>query len=186
MKLRWRKINNIIHRDLGYFFVGMTIIYGLSGIALNHIDDWNPSYIINNEEIEISADGYDQKIDESEALSILSKLDIDKQKYKSHYYPETEQVKIFVKGGSVRIDMSSGRGKIETMRRRPVFHSVNFLHYNPGNLWKWFADIFSVSLIILAITGMFVLRGKKGIKGRGAVLVSIGIIIPLILLFFYM
>lgn len=186
MKKRWRKINNIIHRDLGYFFVGMTIIYGLSGIALNHIDDWNPSYIINNEEVEIGTDDFAQKINKSEALAILSELDIDKENYKSHYYPEAEEVKIFVNGGSVRIDMTTGKGKIETMRRRPVFHSVNFLHYNPGNLWKWFSDIFSASLIILAITGMFVIRDKKGIKGRGAVLVSIGIIIPLVLLFFYM
>lgn len=186
MKVRWRKINNIIHRDLGYFFVGMTIIYGLSGIALNHIDDWNPSYIVNNEEIEISTDDYSKKIDTSEALNIMSEFNIDTNEYKSHYYPKTEEVKIFIEEGSIRIDMNSGEGKIETMRRRPVFHSVNFLHYNPGKLWKWFADIFSASLIILAITGMFVLRGKKGIKRRGAILVSTGIVIPLILLFLYL
>ena len=46
-----RKWNRVIHRDAGYIFFGMSIIYGLSGIALNHLDDWNPDYIIHTEEI---------------------------------------------------------------------------------------------------------------------------------------
>jgi hypothetical protein len=59
------------------------------------------------------------------------------------------------------------------------------LHYNPGNLWKWFSDIFSVALIVLGISGLFILKGKNGIKHRGAWLTIAGIIIPLILLFMY-
>jgi len=46
--MKLRKWNRIIHRDLGYIFFGMSIIYGLSGIALNHIGDWNPDYIIKH------------------------------------------------------------------------------------------------------------------------------------------
>ena len=49
--MRWGKLNRILHRDIGYFFFGMSVIYGLSGIALNHLDDWDPSYNIRNEQV---------------------------------------------------------------------------------------------------------------------------------------
>ena len=40
----WRKLNNALHRDVGYLIVGLTIVYGVSGLAVNHRADWNPSY----------------------------------------------------------------------------------------------------------------------------------------------
>ena len=43
--MKWRKWNNILHRDLGYLFFGLTIIYVISGISLNHKHNWNPNYI---------------------------------------------------------------------------------------------------------------------------------------------
>ena len=46
-----RKWIRVIHSDTGYIFFGMSIIYGLSGIALNHMDDWNPDYIIKTREL---------------------------------------------------------------------------------------------------------------------------------------
>ena len=41
-----RKWSRILHRDIGYFFIGTTLIYGISGIALNHMSDWNPNYSV--------------------------------------------------------------------------------------------------------------------------------------------
>lgn len=184
-KIRWRKINNIIHRDLGYLFVGMTIIYGLSGIALNHIDDWNPSYIIKNKEVSVETSDYSGRLSEAQAIELLANYGY-RDDYKSHYYPSAKQLKVFFDGGTLSVNMTTGNGVLETMKRRPVFHSVNFMHYNPGKLWTWYSDIYAGALIILAITGLFVLRGRKGIKGRGAVLGLVGIIIPLILIFLYL
>lgn len=63
---------------------------------------------------------------------------------------------------------------------------MNFLHLNhPKKLWTWMADLYAVVLAILAITGLFVLKGKKGITGRGAWLSTVGIIIPIVFLWFY-
>ena len=47
-----RKWSRILHRDIGYFFIGTTIIYGLSGIALNHMNDWNPNYKVETEQFQ--------------------------------------------------------------------------------------------------------------------------------------
>ena len=44
--MNWRRWNNIIHRDLGYLCFGLTIIYVISGVAVNHIHDWNHTYKI--------------------------------------------------------------------------------------------------------------------------------------------
>ena len=41
-----RKWSRILHRDIGYFFIGTTLIYAISGIALNHMSDWNPNYSV--------------------------------------------------------------------------------------------------------------------------------------------
>ncbi len=45
-KKTFNKWNRIVHRDLGFFFFGVIIIYAVSGIALNHLEDWNPNYIV--------------------------------------------------------------------------------------------------------------------------------------------
>ncbi|MCA8915544.1 MAG: hypothetical protein KDB90_09040, partial [Planctomycetes bacterium] len=33
-----------LHRDFGFFAVGLTFIYAVSGLAVNHINDWDPSF----------------------------------------------------------------------------------------------------------------------------------------------
>ena len=33
-----------IHRDVGYLAVGLTLVYAISGLAINHIKDWDPNY----------------------------------------------------------------------------------------------------------------------------------------------
>ena len=42
------KLNRVTHRDIGYLIAGLTIIYAISGIALNHKNNWNPNYIFEN------------------------------------------------------------------------------------------------------------------------------------------
>ncbi len=183
--MNWRKLNRILHRDLGYFFFGMTIIYALSGIALNHLDDWNPSYVITQEEFTLeNLPEKKSRIDQSYARSVAAKFD-EKDSFKNYYFPEPGQLKIFIEDGSIEVNLKSGEGSIEKSEKRPVFYQVNYLHYDPGKWWTWFSDIYATGLIIIAITGLFILRGKKGIKGRGAWLTTLGIIVPVIFLIVY-
>jgi len=37
---RWRAWLRAIHRDIGYLAIGFTVIYAVSGIAQNHVEDW--------------------------------------------------------------------------------------------------------------------------------------------------
>lgn len=181
-----RKWVRIIHRDAGYIFFGMAVIYGLSGIALNHIDDWNPNYIIRTEQIALDQPPPGNLISEEWILSLLNDINREYQ-YRSYYFPQDNMLKIFLRQGSMTINLETGRAFLEMIKRRPVFREVNFLHYNkPKKLWTWFSDLFAGSMILLAITGLFMIKGKKGITGRGAWLTSIGIIIPLLFLIIYL
>ncbi|MBL7113176.1 MAG: PepSY-associated TM helix domain-containing protein [Bacteroidales bacterium] len=184
--MKWRKWNRIIHRDLGYIFFGMSIIYGLSGIALNHMDDWNPDFIIKTLSFDAGPTPNSSDQFESWIKNLVSEHSPGNT-YKSHYLPREDLLKAFLKGGSIAIDLNTGQAVIEKIKRRPVFREVNFLHYNkPKKLWTWISDFFAGALILMAISGLFMIRGKKGITGRGAWLTSFGIIIPLIFLIRYL
>jgi len=186
MKINWRKINNILHRDVGYFFVGMTIIYALSGIALNHISDWDPNYIIENKTIQVDPETLNSSMNTDEVDQLINQLKVNK-KIKKHYYPNPRTLKVFLVGGSLTLNTRTGVGFLETVDRRPIFYEVNYLHYNHTKfLWTWFSDLFAGGMILLAITGLFVLRGKNGLKRRGVWFVLIGVLIPLAFLLVYL
>ena len=42
------------------------------------------------------------------------------------------------------------------------------------------ADVFAVMLILISITGLFILKGKKGIAGRGKWFIAAGALPPII------
>jgi len=181
MPVNWRRWNRAIHRDLGYFFFAMTLIYAISGIALNHLDDWDPNYIITTKKITTNL--INKKPDKKEILNILDKLG-EKDNYKKHYFPGN-YLKIFIKNGTVTIDLNTGKGVMEKTKRRPVFAETDYLHYNPVKYWTWFSDFYAVSLIILAISGIIIPRGKTGLAKRGIWFLLAGLLIPLIFLFVY-
>jgi len=183
--MKIRKINRAIHRDLGYFFFGMCIIYGLSGIALNHRHQWNPNYIITQKSLQLTPPETELADDRDIALHYLDQL--ERREELRTTLRRGEHLRIFIRHGSMTVNVSDGSGELETVRPRPVFRQVNFLHYNtPRRLWTWFSDIYAGGLIILAFTGLFILKGKNGITRRGAWIAGAGILIPLILLFYYL
>ncbi|RLD66493.1 MAG: hypothetical protein DRI84_04695 [Bacteroidetes bacterium] len=184
MGKKLRKLNRATHRDVGYFFVAMIIVYSLSGIAINHIDDWDPSYVVNKWEVQTSSPINKNTFNTVQAKALLEEFDID-YRYRKFYFPNEDRLKVFFKGGSISLNIHSGNGRAETLKRRTIFHAVNWLHYNPNVYWKWFSDIFAVALILLSLTGLFILKGKNGLKWRGTILMTIGIIIPLIFLMLF-
>ena len=184
MGKKLRKFNRATHRDLGYFFAAMILIYAISGIAINHLNDWDPSYTIDSYEEVLPKTETQASLDKTEVKELIKRWDIDR-KYLKHYFPNSNTCKVFVKRGAIIIDINKGIATVELVKRRLFLHSFNWLHYNPNTIWKWISDIFAVSLIILAISGMFILKGKNGLKWRGTILISLGILLPLIFLFLY-
>jgi hypothetical protein len=181
-----RKWSRILHRDIGYFFIGTTLIYAISGIALNHMSDWNPNYAIEIKKFETDLNLSNSNDVKAQILLLLDNVD-DRKNYKQHYFPSNERLKIFLKGGSsIVINIKNGEGTAEYLKKRPLFYEVNYLHYNPNKIWMWFSDIFAAALILFAITSFFMVKGKKGITGRGGIYTALGFLIPLLFLLLYM
>jgi len=177
-----RRWSRILHRDIGYFFIGTSLIYGLSGIALNHLKDWNPNYDVEVESFTTDIDMSKGPKIENNIIFLLDEID-DSDNYKKHYYPESDFIKIFLKGGSsVIVNTVTGEGRAEYLNKRAVFYEVNYLHYNPNEWWMWFSDIFAGALIFLALTSFFMVKGWKGMWGRGGIYTLLGIIIPILFL----
>ncbi len=179
-----RKLNRVLHRDISYFFAGMVIIYSISGIALNHLHQWNPNYIISNVQFTAQLPSDTSKISKDLIENIVNEY--DESKILSYYYPKKSTLKAFVKGGTVTFNLDSGTAVIEKIQRRPFFSQLNFLHYNnPQRWWTAFSDAFAVGLIVITITGLFIIKGKNGITRRGAVLTLAGLILPVLALILY-
>jgi uncharacterized protein len=175
-----RSLNIAAHRDFGYFFSSLIIVYCLSGIALNHIDSWNPDFIITHETVKISGT-YTAKTVSKEQVEKFGKL-VNEESYKVYDFPTHDQLKIYYDNASLHVNFSTNSAVYEKVSRRPMFYQANVLHRNSVKGWKWAADIFAFMLIVLNLTGLFILKGKYGIKGRGKWLILAGALPPVIAL----
>ena len=176
--MRLRKLFRILHRDLGYFIVGMTIVYGVSGILLNHRYDFNPDYQIYITEFEASLTGKANS-SEKEIKDLLESIDSDVV-YKKHYINNQGLLKVFIENGEVIINPETGKGTMRYLQRRPIFFEMNKLHRATlGILWKWLSDGMAVILIFVAVTGLVLLKGKRGFGRWGWWWTVAGILVPL-------
>lgn len=185
MEIKWRKYNRAIHRDLGYFFCVMTIIYGLSGIALNHIDTWNSNFSVISKNKNVPLPAQVDSIKNKDVFAIIKPF--GEKTFVKTYRPEPQVLRVYIVGGHIDVNLRSGDARLEKTIRRPVFYQMNRMHYNKlKSGWTWFSDIFAGALIILAISGLFILKGKNGITRRGAWLTLAGLLIPIIFLILYL
>ncbi len=180
-----RKYCRRIHSHLSFFFVGVILIYAISGITMNHLKDFNPQYMISVKDY--VADGkypHLQNFTKNQVLDLLKEVDEDGN-YTKHYYPNQSTMKVFLKNGSsYTLNTQTGDVKYESLQKRPFFSQLAFLHYNPGKWWTIFSDVFAVCLIIISLTGLFINKGKYGIKGIGGIEFIAGLLIPILFLIF--
>ncbi|MGW8315390.1 MAG: PepSY-associated TM helix domain-containing protein [Bacteroidales bacterium] len=184
----WRKWNRWLHRELGYLFFGMSIIYGISGIALNHFAarHWDPGVISRSESFTYPSPLTRSSVDR-EVIDRILEITGERKNYKQYYFPNEDHLMIYLQGGHISMTLSTGKMELILVRNRPVFREMNYLHYNkPKKLWTWFSDLYALSLVLMAVTGLFIVRGKKGITGRGGILTLIGVLLPLVFLLIYL
>ncbi len=182
--MKLRKLIRVLHRDVGYFCVGLTLFYAVSGLAVNHIDDWNPSYSRSAESIELGPLTGD--IDEMEQ-AVIKGAGLEASEVRGRHRPDPRTFIVFLpNGGEAKVAVATGKGTVARITTRPFIFESNVLHLNHlKGLWTYVADAFSILLILLAITGMFILKGRKGLGGRGKWFVSAGIALPVAFLVYY-
>jgi uncharacterized protein len=176
----WRPWLRAIHRDMGYVAVGLTLIYAFSGLAVNHLSDWDPNFqnYESTHEIGGPLTGDDQKI----AQQVLSKLKIT-DKPTEVYRASDEELEVLLKRRSLHINTKTGHITDEGRKPRMLLRAANWLHLNRGKkAWTYVADSYAAALLLLALSGLFMIPGRKGLRGRGAALALLGIAIPIVYL----
>lgn len=184
MNKRIRRLFRILHRDLGYFIVGMTIVYGLSGIFLNHRHDFNPDYKIYITDFVTEIENK-SNYSLNEIKTIIEWVNSDAV-YKKHYINNKGFIKVFIENGEAVIDPETGEGTMQYLQKRPIIFGMNMLHKATiGTLWKWVSDAMAVILIFVAVSGLVILKGKRGFGKWGWWLTIAGIVVPLIFALLY-
>lgn len=179
-KARLRPWLRAVHRDVGYLAVGLTFVYALSGLAVNHITDWadgDPSFHTYSEVREVGPlAGDDQAI----ADHLRRRLGVE-QSPREIYRAGDEQLDILFDKRSLHVNPRTGRVVDEGQRPRLLLRAANWLHLNRGKkAWTYAADAYAAGLLWLATSGMLMIAGKKGLLGRGAVLVGLGVLVPVL------
>ncbi len=181
--MSWRRWNSVLHRDIGFLCVGLTLIYAISGVAVNHIAQWNPSYRVERVETNIGP-VVGNPGDAGTVRMILERLD-EPGKLESSYRPDPGSLQLFVDGRSILVELVSGQVVHDRAIPRPGLREMNFLHLNhPKKAWTWVADLYAVALAFLAVSGLFMMRRKT--LRRGLVLSGLGVVLPLLFLLFYL
>lgn len=178
LRRNWRRWFRVFHRDIGYVAVALVLAYGISGLAVNHIDDWNPNYRFAQRSVDVGP--LTGSLADMEA-TIVDKLALDRAAVRGHFQETETELRVFLaEGQEARVDMRSGRGTLKTLSQRTVLFEVNALHLNNlKGIWTYVADVFAIALIILALTGMTMMKGDRGLFGRGKYFVGAGLAVPI-------
>ncbi len=168
---RWARI---IHRDLGFLMVGVSLVYAISGILLNHMNGKDPAF--HTEEITLQA----EKGLSSQELTYWWNDRKDVPPLRKILSIDDQHLRLMLDGGVGVYNSDSGMLDYEKHSKRQFVYWINKLHYNKVKGWSVMADFFAVSLIFFAFSGLIMVKGKNGISGRGKWYLLLGLIIPVL------
>lgn len=179
-RLKWRPAVRAIHRDLGYLAVGLTVVYAVSGLAVNHLADWDPNFAATTRAVPWTTPlpGGDA---EAEA-QLQAAFDLPDAPTELYRLSATE-LQATYPGRTIHVDAVRGTATVKTQEPRFFLRVANWLHLNRGKkAWVWFADGYAIALLVLAGTGLAMIPGRRGFFWRGAVVAGIGALIPILYL----
>jgi hypothetical protein len=175
-RFRWRLWLRAIHRDLGYFCVGLTFVYALSGLAVNHIADWEPNFRQINRQLQLPLPlpDSDQQLAELAARSLAVQAPI-----RESYRTDEQTLQVVFDRSTLSIDRRSGRVSEDAQEPRFFLRAANWLHLNRGKkAWTYIADAYATGLLVLSLTGLWMFPGRKGLLGRAGLIAMAGALVP--------
>jgi len=170
-----------IHRDLGYFYVGLIVAFSVSGVFLNHRHQWFPSeYRYNTVEVKAPLPSGNQGFDDNYIVQ-LSKLWGLEGQFKG-YHIRGNSLHVTYSDYIVEFDTKTGIGVKESYVKVPVLAQFTQLHMNTHDAWIWYSDIFGLALAVIAVTGLMVQKGRNSFKKRGWYFALAGVAFPVLFL----
>jgi len=177
-KFNFRPWLRALHRDVGYLAVGLTVVYATSGLAVNHLKDWDPNFaqVSRTHRIALPL----PSDDDAAGKSALQKLGVQEAPREVYRASDTQLDLVFDQR-TFHVDTTTGVVHEEGQAARPVLRAANWLHLNRGKkAWTYVADFYAVFLLFLAFSGLFMIPGRKGLLGRGALIALVGAAIPIV------
>lgn len=175
-----RRLLRALHRDTGYLVAGLTVVYAISGVAVNHMEDWNPTWRLAREERQFTPLPVTDR--DTMAADLVRVLELPGPP-RSAFRRAPEQIELFYDGWSVQADVTAGVASMTRPSERPLLGDANHLHLNHARgLWTFVADLYGVLLAGLAVSGLFMIRGRLGLAGRGKWFLAGGLLLPAIFL----
>lgn len=174
---RWRAWLRAVHRDVGYLAIGFTVIYAVSGIAQNHIEDWGDvSYVATERSVAIPP----IQASEPTAAAVARVVAAAGIGEPTSVTRAADELRLEYPDGE-KVTAIAGQITVQSRKRRAFIGLANWLHTARGKKsWKYIADFYALFLLYLAGSGIFMLKGKLGFKWRGATLISAGIAVPVL------
>jgi hypothetical protein len=157
-----------LHRDIGFFVIGLAIIYSISGITLIYRDT---GFLKHEKQIEKQLS---PNIQESELGAILHMRNLEVSK--------TEGDIVYFKNGTY--NKTTGIVNYSENVLPTFFEKMNNLHKKSSkDLTHLLSAIFGALLLFLAISSFWMFKPNTRMFRRGLLFAGIGFIIAIILIF---
>jgi len=188
-------ISRSLHRDLGYFFIGITLIYAITGFILSARSlgwfkyDYNFQTNISKS---ISIEDFKEKLigeAKSGKLDYIYKFgskDVVQRYIKRLTFTKEENDTLYFdyKYMHVIYNQNSGDTNIEYKSYPSFLQMFIVSHLSTNNkAWYYLAMVYSVVLAFFALSAMVMVKGKYGFKKRGLSLMLAGIFTVIVFLF---
>jgi hypothetical protein len=189
-------ISRSLHRDLGYFFIGITLIYAITGFILSARGlgwfkyDYNFQTNISKN---ISSDDFKEKlITEAKngkldyIYKVGTKSVVEKNIKRLTFSKEENDTLYFdYKYMHVIYNKNSGEANIDYKSYPAFLQMFISSHLSSNNrAWYYLALVYSIVLAFFALSAIVMVKGKYGFKKRGLSLMLAGILTVAIFLFF--
>ena len=123
-----RKWIRFLHRDIGFVMVGLSLVYGISGILLTHMKGKDPSYKV--EEIQLTFD----KGLTPEEFAQAWQSEPDRPKL-NNVGEVRGKYRLMLQGTLGEYDPETGNAQYQVSKKKPIAYWVNRFHYNRVKGW---------------------------------------------------
>jgi hypothetical protein len=192
--------NNLLrslHRDLGYFFIGVTLIYAITGFILSarglgwFKEEYSFKTIITQN---IAIENF-QKVLISEAkagklnyiYTTETKKVVERNIKRLVFTKKENNTLYFEYKTKIRIQYNITSGVVDVYYKAypPYLEIFISSHLSTNNyIWFYLAMAYSIALAFFAISGIFIVKGKYGFKKRGIYLTTMGILTVFVFIYF--
>lgn len=183
------------HRDIGYFVIGLTIVYAISGIVLSgrglgwlaleyKFDKQIETNLTKDEIIEKIPSLYSKTFLQDKLPSFL--LEEGSNYEEIEMYEENEEEGMVFGAEAAMFFYKAEEGKLTYDLRTypPIIKEFNQVHMaSHQSLWFYLAILYSIALLFLAFSAIFMVEGKNGFKRRGVYFMVGGFIVVAIFIY---